>query len=377
MNKKHIVIDARIRQASTGRYIDKFLKHLQYIDQTNQYIVLVSPNDDWEPRAPNFYRQTCKYSQFSFNPIQQIGFTWQLYRLLPDLVHFSMTQQPIMYFGKIITTTHDLTMLRYMRAGDTPMLIFWIKLIGYRFLLWWGHRKSKFILTPSHFVAEDMAKYQPFAKKKIISIHLATEPPIPAKAVTPSILSTIYKLQPTKTKFIFYVGTAFPHKNLDGLVKAFEKLVLSNPKLKLILVGKKEKYYEELEVVVAKSPAKDSIIITGFIPDEQLKWLYEHAQAYVFPSLSEGFGLPGLEAMVHGCPVVSSNATCLPEVYGDAAIYFDPNNTDDMADKIQQVITDKKLRKSLITKGHAQANKYSWNRMATQTHNIYLRALKS
>jgi glycosyltransferase involved in cell wall biosynthesis len=112
-------------------------------------------------------------------------------------------------------------------------------------------------------------------------------------------------------------------------------------------------------------------VFTDFINEGELRWLYEHSAAYVFPSLSEGFGLPGLEAMIHGTPVVSSDATCLPEVYGDAAHYFDPRDVRDMAAKISDVLTDSKLRQDLIKKGTAQAAKYSWQRMAEQTLEIY------
>jgi glycosyltransferase involved in cell wall biosynthesis len=107
------------------------------------------------------------------------------------------------------------------------------------------------------------------------------------------------------------------------------------------------------------------------VSEGELRWLYEHCAAYVFPSLSEGFGLPGLEAMVHGAPVVSSNATCLPEVYGDAAHYFDPLNVDDIARKITEVLDNQALRNNLIARGHAQAATYSWRRMAEQTLAVY------
>ena len=99
--------------------------------------------------------------------------------------------------------------------------------------------------------------------------------------------------------------------------------------------------------------------------------LYQNAKAYVFPSLSEGFGLPGLEAMAHGCPVISSNATCLPEVYGDAAHYFDPLDVDDMTQKISEVIDSKSLREDLVKKGTDQLVHYSWEKMASETHSIY------
>ena len=118
------------------------------------------------------------------------------------------------------------------------------------------------------------------------------------------------------------------------------------------------------------------MLFTGFVEDQQLRWLYEHCRAYIFPSLSEGFGLPGLEAMRHNAPVVSSNATCLPEVHGPAAHYFDPRDTQDIADKIHDVLTDDALRKDLIAKGATQVTTFSWSRMAKQTLEVFERVLK-
>lgn len=171
-------------------------------------------------------------------------------------------------------------------------------------------------------------------------------------------------------KFIMYIGRPTPHKNLSRLIDAFSKLKLTHPHLKLVLAGKKDVLYEAHEAEVRQKDIPD-VFFTGFISDGQLRWLYENCQAYIFPSLSEGFGLPGLEAMRHGAPVVSSNATCLPEVYGEAAHYFNPINTDDIAAKISEVLHDNQLRNSLIEKGRAQAEKYSWRRMAEQTLDVY------
>lgn len=360
--QKHIVIDARIRRSSTGRYVDRMVEHLQDVDHENRYTILVQPDDPWQPKADNFSRADCTYAQFSLNPLQQLGFARQLYKLHANIVHFPLNNQPVLYFGKTIVSTLDLTMLYYTRPGKTPLPIFWLKMAMFRFLFWYSNRKAVAVITISNYVKDELAKKYPFTRGKTTNTYNASEPPL---AVTAKKPATIQK------PFIFYVGTAFPHKNLPKLVEAFEILHTSQPELNLVLVGKKEKYYLELEQSVADSPARSNITFTGFIPDEELKWLYENAEAYVFPSLSEGFGLPGLEAMVHSCPVVSSNATCLPEVYGDAAVYFDPNSPEDIADKVISVITYESLRSDLISKGHTQAAKYSWRRMAEQTHAVY------
>lgn len=358
----HIVIDNRIRRSSTGRYSDRLVEHLQSVDTTNQYTILLQPDDPWKPVAKNFTTLPCSFGQFSFNPLDQIGFARLLYSLKADLVHFPMNQQPLFYLKPVITTTMDLTMLRFTRPGKTPYPVFLLKMAGYRFLFWYSNKKSKAIITISNFVKKDLAQHYPFTKGKTTTTYCASEPPI--KKVTKP------KVQPKN--FITYVGTPFPHKNLENLIKAYGILHKDQSELELVLIGKKEHYYTELEKQYGNTPG---LHFTGFVSDEELRWYYENARGYIFPSLSEGFGLPGLEAMVHSCPVVSSNATCLPEIYGDAAHYFNPTDINDMASKINDVLSNKKLRDSLIKKGHAQVKKYSWQKMAEQTLAVYKKAL--
>lgn len=385
MSSNTIVVDARIRRSSTGRYVDRLVEHLQKIDHQNRYIILVQPDDPWEPKAANFYRIECRYAQFSLNPFQQLGFAWQLYCLRAALVHFPLNSQPVLYFGKTVVTTMDLTMLHYERRGRTPLPFFKAKMALFRFLFWYSNRKAAHIIAITNYVKSELGEKYPFTEGKTTTTYEASEPPIASEASHPAALQKKWKMENGKLEFIFYVGMGFPHKNLQRLIEAFELLHISQPELHLVLAGKKEQYYTALETQFAESPARpvgktpgsarSQIIFTDFVSDAELKWLYEHAEAYVFPSLSEGFGLPGLEAMVHGCPVVSSNATCLPEVYGDAAHYFDPNNIEDMASKISEVLKDKKLRTKLVKNGHKQVKKYSWSHMAEQTLEVYGQAL--
>jgi glycosyltransferase involved in cell wall biosynthesis len=364
----HIVIDARIRRASTGRPVDRLLEHLQSLDKTNRYTVLLEPSDDWKPKSHRFKPVPCKYKQFSFNPLQQITFAWQLYRLKPDLVHFTLTgQQPVFYFGKQITLTHDLTMFKYARAGRLPKWLHWLRMRGYKFLVWQSHRKAKKILVPTEYVRDAVAKYHLFTNRRLVITPEASEPPIAKPEQTP---------EQAPEEFILYVGSAFPHKNLKRLVNAFELLKPSHPELKLVLVGKREYHAKQLRRWAKTKPFFHDIVFTGFVSEAELKWYYNHAQVYVFPSLSEGFGLPGLEAMVHGCPVVSSNATCLPEVYGEAAHYFNPEDIEDMTAKIHEVLAKDSLRQKLIQNGHKQARKFSWQKMAEQTLDAYKSVLE-
>jgi len=363
---KHIVIDARIRRTSTGRYVDRLVTHLQGTDTTNQYTILVSPDDTWQMTAPNFKTRGCPYPQFSINPLIELKFAWEMYRLKADLVHFTMTQQPLLYFGNIVTTTHDLTMFEYARAGRLPEWLHRIRLALYKFLFWWSHFKSQAIIVPTQYVADGLAKYQPSTGRKLTVTLEASEPAISKAGIKPAKVSQPY---------ILYVGSSFPHKNLEQLILAHAKLNTSQPELNLILVGKREHYSFELEKFAKSSGVFNKIIFTGFVDDVELKWLYQNAKAYVFPSLSEGFGLPGLEAMTYGCPVVSSNATCLPEVYQDAAEYFDPSDVSGMVAAIQSVINNPAKAADLRAKGYKVITKYSWQTMADQTLAIYKKLL--
>jgi glycosyltransferase involved in cell wall biosynthesis len=358
----NIVIDARNRPSSTGRYTDRLLEHLQKIDTDNSYTVLLQPSDTWRPTAKNFNTLPCPYQQFSISLKEQVGFTRLLRKLRPDVVHFTMTQQPLFYRGNIVTTTHDLTMLRFTRAGRHSKLFHALRMALYRLMFWWSHKKSTKIITVSKFVASDLTKLQPSVKNKITTIYESSEPPVSQKAEA---------VEGVGKQFIMHVGSPFPHKNIPRLIESFEQIVETHPKLQLVLAGKPEYYFGQLQKQIDESPAKQNIIVTGFVSDAQLKWLYQYAICYVLPSLSEGFGLPGLEAMAHKCPLVSSNATCLPEVYGDAALYFNPLDVEDMTLKIERILSDNQLASLLKLRGETQLKKYSWERMAEQTLAIY------
>ena len=363
MSSKPIVIDARIRRASSGRYADRLLEHLQKIDTENKYIVLVEPSDDWQPTNKNFKVLPCKYRKFSLNPFSQITFSRFLYKLQPSLVHFTMTgHQPLFYLGKQVTTTHDLTMFKYARAGRLPKWLHALRMLGYRLIVWHSHHVAKQIIVPSEYVRDALAKYHLFTNRKITVSFEASEPVLSGKAVAP---------EGVPEKFLLYVGSCFPHKNLRRLVQAMDLVNAKFPGVKLVHAGKLEFYGKRLRRWVKNNGKADKVTFLGFVSDQELKWLYQNAEAYVFPSLSEGFGLPSLEAMVHGCPVVSSSATCLPEVNGDAAEYFDPLSIEEMANAINKVLGSEKRQKELVALGIKQAGKYSWRRMAEQTLEVY------
>lgn len=362
---KRIAIDARIINSSTGRYVERLLTYLQNVDKTNHYIVLVPTKDKdfWKPTSENFEVRMIDYKNYSFG--EQVGFCTYLYDLRVDLVHFCMPQQPLLYLKKHVTTVHDLTLLRSY-SSDKNWFVYHLKQLVGRFVFYAIGHTSREILTDAQYTAQEYAKYSHISQGKIHPIHLAAD-----------VLSE----NPTKPTqqfntddFILYVGAQNDYKNIRRLMQAHQTLRANQPDLELVLVGslneaaKRNKRW-------AEEKGLQGIVFTGFVSDDELAWLYKNCRTYVFPSLMEGFGLPGLEAMLHGAPVASSSATCLPEVYGDAAVYFDPTSVQDMANAITGIIGDETVRNDLIEKGYVQAAKYSWQRMAEETKAVYDLAL--
>lgn len=360
---KKIVIDARIINSSTGRYVERLLTYLQEIDKDNQYVVLVPKKDIdyWKPTSPNFRLLLCKYRNYSLG--EQVGFAIQLYSLKADLVHFCMPQQPLFYFKPHVTTVHDLTLLKTYNS-DKNWLIFHFKQMVGKVVFWWVGRSSRHILVPSLSTRREYLDFSNIDPSRVSVTYEAAD--------VSNVLPRQHDV-PFST-FLLYVGQQSDYKNIRRLINAHQLLLASYPQLGLVLVGSKSKLTLVNEAWVQKNNF-ENIYFSGRVDDDELAWLYSHCAAYVFPSLMEGFGLPGLEAMTYGAPVVCSDATSLPEIYGQAAIYFNPLSVSDMAEKINSVLENDDVRTQLVKKGYERTKRYSWRKMAAQTHQVYRSSL--
>ena len=361
----HIAIDARIINSSTGRYVERLVTYLQEVDTKNEYSILVRKKDKdfWKPRNKNFTVRVAEFDNYSF--AEQIGFNRYLKKLDADLVHFCMPQQPIRYKGKKVTTFHDLTLVKTYNS-DKNWFVFHAKQAVGKWVFKKVAASSDYNIAISDFTKSELQTFTPIPDNKITTIYEASD----VSSISPKKYPLPFK------HYLLYVGQQSDYKNVKRLGDAHQLLLAKYPNLGLVLVGKKNTSALKNEEYFTQK-GYTNIHFSDFIDDHQLSWLYAHADAYVFPSLMEGFGLPGLEAMGYGTPVVSSNATCLPEVYGQAAHYFNPIDTSDMAEAIDQVLSNEKLRIRLSKAGYKQIKKYSWKKMAKETHAIYTKVLNS
>ena len=367
-----IVIDARmygLEHAGIGRYLVNLINQIEKQDNHNKYVILLRRKYFYELNFKNksFQKILADYQHYSFE--EQIALIIQLIKLKPDLVHFPHFNVPIFYFGKYVVTIHDLIKHESRGVATTTRfpLVYWLKFLVYRLVTWATIKKAFKIITPSYFWQKELIQRYQLPKEKIVVTYEGFDENLSGKTskISPQNILAKYKI---KKPFVVYTGSLYPHKNVETLVKAVGKV---NQGLTLVIVCARNIFYERFLAKIKKMGFSKSVNLVGFVPDEEIAGLYSQAEAFVFPSLWEGFGLPGLEAMALGLPLLSAKASCLPEVYGQAALYFEPHDIDDLAEKVERIRKDKKLREDLIKKGLIQVKKYSWEKMGKETLKVY------
>jgi glycosyltransferase involved in cell wall biosynthesis len=369
-----IAIDARLyglENAGIGRYVMNLINQIEKLDKENKYFILLRKKyfNQLEFKNKNFKKILVDYPHYSLK--EQIFLPLQLIKIKPDLAHFPHFNVPIFWWGKYVVTIHDLIkhLSRGVQTTTRQPIFYWFKYLNYKILVWLAVKRATKIITPSNYWKEELIRRYHLPREKVIVTYEGVDKKFSIFNFQFSKRKILEKYK-IKTPFIIYTGSLYPHKNVEVLIKAVKKL---NKKIRLylVIVCARNIFYHRFLKKVEKLEVKDYVNFVGFVPDEKLVTLYQQAEAFVFPSLIEGFGLPGLEAMACGLPVLASDIPVFREIYKDAVIYFDPFCSDDLAEKIKKILKNKKLKEELKLKAKKLISFYSWEKMARKTIKIY------
>jgi len=368
-----IGLDCRMMRATgIGRYIQSLVVELSKIDQDNEYVLFLKKEDfhHFKLPAPNFHKVLADFHWYTLS--EQIIFPRLIKKQKLDLMHFPHFNVPLFYRGKFVVTIHDLIPLWFKNIrGLGHFFVYRIKEFFYKIVLQRAVKKARLMIVVSEKTKNDLIDILKVPAEKIFVTYEGASP-LFKKVIDERVY---HKFSLTRHYFL-YVGNAYPHKNLRNLILAFNKLVKEyHLDTQLVLVGKRDYFYQKLAEEAKELNLGPRLVFTDYLNDEELAALYSQASLFIFPSLSEGFGLPPLEAMMCGVPVAASKIPVLKEVLGEAAFYFNPLDVDEMAEKIYHLYHDQNLKNRLILKGYEQVKKYSWAKMAQKTLAIYKKAL--
>lgn len=364
-----IAIDARLfglEHTGIGRYVKKLVEGISSSDSPHDFIFFVRPPHHHEIKST----QKCQVV------VADIGhYTLKEQFVLPklitrehvDLVHFPHFNVPFLYRAPFIVTIHDLLWHNVLGFSVTTLdpLRYAVKYLGYRLVVRHAVSTAEKIIVPSLWVKKELEERFKLPDEKTV---------VTSEGVDRNFSGNLPSLlQPEITQpYLVYTGSLYPHKNVLTLLKALSLINQKlTPKMTLVLVSTRSIFTAKI-LAEAKSLGLSAWVKhLGFLEDTSLASLYSQSLAVIEPSTSEGFGLTGLEAMAASCPVIAARATALPEIYGHAALFFEPKNHEELAAQIQSLLKDPRQSLKLIKLGRAQAQKYTWEKMVNATLRVY------
>lgn len=370
-----ILIDARmygLEHAGIGRYLINLIANLEEYEKEDDYTVLLRKKYFNELKFPdNWKKVEADFRHYTFT--EQLRLPGIIYKEKPDLVHFPHLNFPIFWKGKYVITVHDLTM-QYQGSDATTLSapIYYLKRIPFLLASKLAVKNANKIIVPSEFVKKDVIKYYSIDSDKVKVVYEG----VTAFGEIPNSQFSIFKIlekNKISKRYFLYVGNAYPHKNLR---KAVEATIFLNRKTKskvmLVIGGSKDVFKERLQEEIRKLKAEKYVTQLGYISDQELCLLYKYSSGFVYPSLSEGFGLQGLEAISAGTLLLASNISVFKEIYSDFAFFFDPGDATSIASLMKYVLEmDGDKRSTVIRKSQEYIKKYSWQKMARETSEIY------
>ncbi len=362
-----ICIDARkITDLGIGTYLQNILNQFCKIGTTHQFLLLFAPEmiEAFRQKypSPKFQLEIEAAPKYSIAELFTISNKIKRYKA--DIYHSPHYTVPLFKIRPTIAIIHDLIHLKFPEYLTSSFARYYAK-----WMMKHAISTSDHIITISEWSKKDIIEFFKIPAEKITVVYGAVADSF-RKLDDASVKEFLDHQLKINKPYLFYCGAFKPHKNLITLLKAFQRVDRELCPY-LVLAGDELASYPNLKELVMRLDLKDRIIVPGRILTDHLVYLYNGAAGFIFPSEYEGFGLPPLESMQCGVPVIASNASCMPEVLGDAALYFEPKSVEQLTSQINRLLTDTDLRQNLIQKGFVQVKKYSWQKSAQQILDIY------
>ncbi len=362
-----------IRDFGVGTYVRNVVRTLAQIDKTNEYFLIGGRDRVREigKLPPNFH--VVPFSADDRSPRSYFGLAQVLRHYHCDLVHIPhLFWRPRYLPCPYVLTVHDLLDFMYRAHNGSGM-----RRAAHRYLTHRVLSRAARILAVSQFTKMDLQRLFHIPDQQIEVIYNAIDDRFRVGHTTEADHQLIAERYQCNYPFILYAGRISPHKNVVRIIEAFSALKGELEKegklqdLKLIIIGDEVSRHPDLRRTVIKSGVQNDVRFLGFVPIEVLRIFYDVAEVFVFPSLYEGFGLPPLEAMAHGTPVVTANTSSLPEVVGNAAVLVNPENVFDIMRALHKVLLDQPLREKLKQRGYEQVQRFSWEASVQRILNVY------
>jgi len=368
-----IAIDVRKwRDYGIGTYVRNVVRHLARLDRETTYLLFCNPADESTLRdlAENFVPVVDGSPHYRLR--EHISIPLKLRRLGAELLHSPHYVRPLFCPVPSVVTIHDCIHLLFPQYLPNRMAFRYA-----RFVMGSAIRNSAIVFTVSEASRADILRFYPATDPA--KVHVVPNA-IDAQLLEdpgPDERERVRERYQIRGRFVLFAGNVKPHKNLERLIRAFARVRFQegNEDLRLVLIGDDVSRYGSLRRTADEAGVRQDVRFFGFVPHETLAALYRMATVFAFPSLYEGFGLPPLEAMACGTPVVTSRISSLPEVVGDGALLVDPYSEEEIAQGIARVLDDEDLRARLVERGLERAASYSWERSVRQIHAGYLKAL--
>jgi glycosyltransferase involved in cell wall biosynthesis len=354
-----------------GTYIRNILNQLALMDDGVSYLLIGQQRHlaEFDSLPDNFELLEYPHEPGTFHT--HLHLPWVLRKRSVDVLHMPWFYAPAILSTRLVITVHDLSDVITPSAHVAPPVQ-----AGRLFFARRAVARADSILAVSKASKRELARTFGIPEAKIRVVYNAVDrifldDPLPLDA------DRILERHAVNSPYVLYAGNINPRKNLPRLIEAFAvaKAELANhpelSQLKLLVIGEALGHHADLRNAVIRARVREDVRFLGFVPRPVLRVFYSRARAFLFPSLYEGFGLPPLEAMAHGTPVLTSNVSSLPEVFHDAALLVNPENVFEIARGIRQVVTERALRETLIRQGYERARAYSWERAAQLVRKSY------